>query len=67
MSERHIHCIKCSTYLGVIRDAKIMKGITYCCPRCSIDKKDNIFDGLNDTLTDTGILDMFGDIFGTKK
>ena len=36
MSDRAIYCGNCKTPLGVIRDARLKKGITYLCAGCSI-------------------------------
>lgn len=37
--EREIRCIGCNKYLGVIRDAKLLKGIVYLCPACETKRK----------------------------
>jgi len=31
---RKIHCKPCGTHLGIIRDAKLHKDITYLCSKC---------------------------------
>jgi hypothetical protein len=36
---RQIACAKCSTYLGVIRDAMLRKGIVYLCNVCGAKPK----------------------------
>lgn len=34
MSDRTINCAGCGAYLGIIRDARLMKGIVHLCPAC---------------------------------
>jgi RNase P subunit RPR2 len=34
MPEQKIYCSGCSTYLGIIRDAKLRKGIVFLCKNC---------------------------------
>lgn len=36
MPERKIYCTGCSTYLGVIRDAKLRKNVVFLCKNCEI-------------------------------
>ena len=38
MSDRPIYCHHCGRYLGVIRDAKLRKGITHACGECAVGK-----------------------------
>ena len=38
MSDRPIYCHRCGRYLGVIRDAKLRKGITHACGECVVTK-----------------------------
>lgn len=38
MAERKIFCV-CGKYLGVIRDAKLLKGIVFLCPNCEVKRK----------------------------
>lgn len=38
---RQINCTKCNKYLGEIRDAKLAKGIVYCCADCDAKQKVN--------------------------
>ena len=33
---RKIFCTGCNKYLGDIRDAKLLKGIKFLCPKCEI-------------------------------
>ena len=68
MSDRHIHCSSCSTYLGVIRDARLMKGIKYLCPTCitpdAFDEDVFANPKWNDSDIKTpGIEDVLGDLF----
>ena len=66
--ERAIHCHKCKVYVGTIRDAKLMKGLKFVCPKCDdlhreTNRDDMFGDGFTDLLKDS----MFGDIFGKYK
>lgn len=59
--ERNVECYMCNKHVGIIRDAKLMKGLSYICPSCksliemqlmsmnksSMDKVMSIFDGFN--------------------
>lgn len=63
MSDRQIHCIKCSTYLGVIRDARLMKGILFLCPKCNISTLED--DHHQSSVYDFG--KIFEGILGNKK
>ena len=38
MSDRKIFCVSCGLYLGVIRDAKLMKIIFFLCEKCKTNK-----------------------------
>lgn len=51
MSAREIHCKKCRTYLGTIRDAILRKDMVCYCGKCVSDP----------------VSEIFGDIFGRKK
>ena len=33
---RKIFCTGCNKYLGEIRDAKLLKGIKFLCPKCEL-------------------------------
>jgi len=33
--KREIECCVCHKFLGEIRDARIVKGISYLCPKCN--------------------------------
>lgn len=46
MSDRAIYCHKCRHYLGVIRDAKLRKGIVHVCGECADKGKDSGIDAL---------------------
>ena len=35
MADREINCEECHTYLGVIRDAKLKKGMVHICEKCN--------------------------------
>jgi len=50
-----IHCVKCGTYCGEIRDASLKKGLKYICGSCYANGK-----------TDA-IPDFFKEIFRGKK
>ncbi len=39
--DRKIYCRDCGTYVGTIRDAKLMKGLSFICPSCDEDKYPN--------------------------
>jgi len=41
---RKIFCIDCDKYLGDIRDAKLLKGIAFLCPKCE-KKRTKLSDG----------------------
>jgi RNase P subunit RPR2 len=49
-----IHCQKCKTYLGEIRDATLRKGIVYLCRKCGKQQTETVPNGkyLFDFLTD---------------
>jgi len=36
---KKIYCSECKTYLGVIRDAKLKKGMVYLCATCESARK----------------------------
>jgi len=36
---RKIFCTECDKYLGEIRDAKLLKGIKFLCPKCDYSRK----------------------------
>lgn len=60
MSEdRIIYCNKCGCYLGVIRDAKLKKGMTFACGVCPTAKPREKFSKSGDTAVDD-LLKMFG-------
>ena len=64
MSDRDIHCYVCNKYVGVIRDAKLMKGLKFVCPSCS--EVDDIKDDYYSSKVPDAFTDLFGDIFGNK-
>lgn len=37
---RDIFCNDCGTYVGTIRDAKLMKGLKFICPKCLPDEEE---------------------------
>ena len=71
-NERHILCVKCNKYVGLIRDAKLMKGLTFLCPSCTAEiidkpkKTKSTFDEMfsEDAFGRLFSESMFGDIFG---
>jgi late competence protein required for DNA uptake (superfamily II DNA/RNA helicase) len=59
---RKIYCNKCGCYVGEIRDAKLMVGITYMCRDCSVIRQ------ASSSMFDTDMFgDLFDDIFKGKK
>lgn len=68
MSEREIRCNRCNCYVGVIRDAKLMVGLAFTCPKCVTIDYDNHDDFLNTTTANKNYnkkdswTDMFNDI-----
>jgi len=34
MADKHLHCVECSKYLGVVRDGNLSKGLTPVCSSC---------------------------------
>lgn len=62
MADREIHCTRCRTYLGTIRDAKLKKGMTHLCGNCDTAFKAVEMMHKNKT-NDSPFGDMFGDIF----
>jgi hypothetical protein len=62
MSDRDIHCHKCQTYLGVIRDAKLRKDIVHVCGPCSQPPRPGPTPNFNREFTD----ELFG-MLGRKK
>ena len=52
---KNIYCCICNRSVGIIRDAKLMKGLSYICPDCKLKitkPKDNV--------------DFLKDIFGVE-
>jgi len=51
-----IYCSECRTYLGIIRDGKLKKGLAFLCATCeaarklSKPKKNNIVDFFEDNI-----------------
>ena len=74
-TERKITCFKCSKYVGVIRDARIIKGLAFICPACQ-EMVDDPFKAqdkltpetepfLSNDMMET-FTDIFGDLFNLK-
>ncbi len=57
---RKIYC-KCGTYLGVIRDATLRKGIVYLCESCNIKR---VASDLSKTGKKYDLPEGFEDLFG---
>lgn len=49
-----IHCNGCGQYVGTIRNAKLMKGLTFTCPKCVTIDSDNHHEWLNTTTATKG-------------
>jgi predicted RNA-binding Zn-ribbon protein involved in translation (DUF1610 family) len=54
MSDRQFFCKTCGVNVGIIRDARLMKGVTFQCPKCSIPPKQKF---------NADTFDMFKDLF----
>jgi hypothetical protein len=62
-----IFCQGCNLPLGVIRDAKLRKGIVYLCKNCETKRVASDLMNKNKTKKpDNPFGDIFGDIFGGK-
>lgn len=64
MSDREINCCECGRHVGIIRDAKLMKGLKFICPTCdnhNNNKEDDIA-----RYASGDFADIFGDIFKRK-
>ncbi len=59
MSDKTIHCKICGKYVGVIRDAKLIKGLVFICPTCSSEYEPI-------TPKDSYVGDLFHDMFYIK-
>lgn len=60
MSDREISCCKCGRHVGIIRDAKLMKGLKFICPSCCVvDEKGDYFKPTDKS----DFNDMFGGLF----
>lgn len=57
----NIYCIGCKKYLGEIRDGKLMKGISYLCPKCETKRIASDIAKKNSYNPDMG--NFFNDIF----
>jgi hypothetical protein len=70
VNERIIYCYKCNVYVGTIRDAKLMKGLSFICATCvKKEKQDTTLnipksnDAFNNLFTES----IFNDIFKKDK
>jgi hypothetical protein len=63
---RDIFCYDCNTYVGTIRDAKLMKGLKFLCPNCCPDEMEEPTESFKNVFDDS-FGDIFGSIFGGKK
>ncbi len=62
MADRTIYCKSCNVYLGIIRDAKLRKGIVYLCGNC--ETKRLASDMMNKTkLPENDYMDIFKGMF----
>lgn len=73
ITERVIHCIVCKVYVGTIRDAKLMKGLTFVCPTCAeskIQKNSDITEDYGEAFKqmfgNNGFDAFLGDLFKKK-
>lgn len=64
MSDREINCCQCGKHVGIIRDAKLMKGLKFICPMC--DNQSHQRDDDIAGYTSGNFADIFGDIFSGK-
>lgn len=70
--ERKIYCTNCNTYLGVIRDATLRKGIAHLCFGCECERTsithEPIYDDRIKNYNKEGVdlNGLFGDLFGGK-
>lgn len=71
--ERKIYCQCCDTYVGTLRDAKLMKNLAFVCPTCSSEHLPNDFDSDDSWLgsaldsKSNDFMDLFSDILNGKK
>lgn len=61
MPEQKIYCSGCSTYLGIIRDAKLRKGIVFLCKNCGT--KRVALEMQRKTRPSVDMGDLFGGLF----
>lgn len=61
MPDRKIYCAGCDTYLGVVRDAKLRKGVVFLCKNCEIKRVALELQRKTKPSVDMG--DLFGGIF----
>lgn len=61
MSGRKIYCVGCNEYLGVIRDAKLRKGIVFLCKNCGT--KRVALEMQRETRPSVDMGDLFGGVF----
>jgi hypothetical protein len=65
MADRNIQCNDCGRHVGIIRDAKLMKGLVFVCPTCIKSKATkDMLDGMFESTSPYKKNDMFQDLFG---
>jgi hypothetical protein len=61
MADRIIYCDYCDKRVGLIRDAKLIKGLTYICPTCRLLIKSK---SRNQIKNKADFVNIFGDLLG---
>jgi DNA-directed RNA polymerase subunit M/transcription elongation factor TFIIS len=65
MANRDIFCDKCASYVGTIRDAKLMSGLKFICPKCDTKEPDDYSDLFANENSES-FMDLFKKISGKK-
>lgn len=64
MADREIYCYECDTYLGVIRDAKLKRGMVFLCADCGMVPEDTTTYNMNQPGSRDAAVEQLMNIFG---